>query len=106
MGSERARRSERLDPVRVVEAAELLKAMGHPLRLRLLSELRQTQLHVSALAERLGVGQAVVSQQLRILRLHRLVEPVRAKRFVSYRLLEPTLRELLSCLSSLSKGTQ
>ncbi len=79
-------------------AAELFKSLGHPLRLRIISELSRSPVHVSELAARLGVAQPVVSQQLRILRSAQLVSSETVGGKAVYRILEPHLYELLGCL--------
>ncbi len=71
---------------RAVALGRLLRAVAHPLRLQIIDLLREHDLHVTALCERLGAPQAVVSQQLRILRLSGVVEPRREHSFVRYRL--------------------
>lgn len=86
------------DARRAEHCANVLKAVAHPLRLRIVAVLCQGEEHVNALAERLGASQAIVSQQLRILRMHGLVEPRRADGFAWYRLLEPNLRSLVACM--------
>ncbi len=88
----------RKDARRAAHCAEILKAVAHPLRLRIVAILVGGEAHVTALARRLGAGQAIVSQQLRILRSHGLVGATRANGFATYRLLEPSLRELVGCL--------
>jgi ArsR family transcriptional regulator len=90
------------DPERAAQIAEVLKAVAHPLRLRIVALLCQQEQHVNALAERLGLKQAIVSQQLRILRLRRLVEVSRADGFARYRIAEPRLRQLLRCMEGCS----
>ncbi len=86
------------DTDRAEHCADVLKAVAHPLRLRIVAALCQGEEHVNALAERLGATQAIVSQQLRILRMHRLVEARRSDGFAWYRLLEPNLRTLVACM--------
>ncbi len=88
------------DPERAEHAAEILKAVAHPLRLRLVALLCEEDLHVNALAERLGAPPAIVSQQLRILRMNRLVEAERDAGLARYRLVEPQLRNLVRCIGS------
>lgn len=78
--------------------AELLKALGHPLRLRIVSLLAEAPVHVSALAGLLGAPQAIVSQQLRILRMSQLVEASREGGHATYRLAEPQLHQMLACM--------
>jgi ArsR family transcriptional regulator len=85
---------------RAEHLAEVLKAVAHPLRLRLVAALCVTPRHVNELAKTLGASQAIVSQQLRILRMNRLVAADRANGMAVYRLVEPQLKNLLACLES------
>jgi len=86
------------DPARAGRVAEVLKAVAHPLRIRIVAILCQREENVSALAEKLGASQAIVSQQLRILRSHGLVAANRAGGFARYRLVERNLRGVVRCL--------
>jgi DNA-binding transcriptional ArsR family regulator len=87
---------------RAGEVAEILKAVAHPLRLRIIALLCKSEAEVNALAERLGAPQAIVSQQLRILRMHRLVRASRANGRATYQLLESRLRDLVNCMEHCS----
>jgi ArsR family transcriptional regulator len=78
--------------------ADVLKALAHPVRLRIVAALCEGETSVIGLAERLGLRQAIVSQQLRILRMSGLVAAVRSRGFSLYALAEPRLRDLVSCL--------
>lgn len=86
------------DSDKAVRVADILKAVAHPLRLRLIALLCKSDMEVNELADRVGVIQPLVSQQLRILRMHRLVDVSRANGRASYRLLEPRLRDLVDCM--------
>ncbi|MHB8872415.1 MAG: ArsR/SmtB family transcription factor [Myxococcaceae bacterium] len=86
------------DPGRAQHLSDILKAVAHPLRLRIVAALCASPSHVNALAEQLDTPQAIVSQQLRILRMHRLVTAERDGGKALYRILEPQLRSLLSCM--------
>jgi ArsR family transcriptional regulator len=88
----------RADANRAAHCAEILKAVAHPLRLRIVAILCEGDTHVTALAERLGASQAIVSQQLRILRSNGLVAASREGGFATYRLTEPSLRDLVGCM--------
>jgi DNA-binding transcriptional ArsR family regulator len=83
---------------RAARIADVLKALAHPLRLRLVAVLCEGNQHVTGLAERLGVTQPLVSQQLRILRMRGLVEARTESGRAVYRLAEPRLPELIACL--------
>ncbi len=86
------------------QAAELFKAIAHPLRLRIVAALSESELHVSALAARLGVAQAVISQQLRLLRMRELVGVTRSNGHAYYRLTEPHLQHMLDCMDACLAG--
>ena len=81
-------------------ATDLFKALGHPLRLRIVSALSGGDLHVNGLAERLGVAQPIVSQQLRILRSANLVAARTQDGLALYRIIEPHLADMLNCMAS------
>ena len=91
-------RESALGPARAAVLADLLRALGHPLRLRLVTLLCQGELHVAALAERLATAPVLVSQQLRILRMSHLVEVRRRGSLAYYRLGDTHLRQLVRCL--------
>ena len=93
-------RSLRADPEMAHLAANKIKALSHPLRLRIVAILSETDAHVNALAEELAVPQSVVSQHLRILRMEGLVAVERKEGFGIYHLLEPKIINLLSCVES------
>jgi DNA-binding transcriptional ArsR family regulator len=81
-------------PARDVAALELSKLMGvlsHAHRVRIVEELQDGELDVNTLAERLGASHSRVSQQLGLLRSHRLVAERREGRHVYYRLAQPKL---------------
>ncbi len=90
---------------RAAHLADVLKALAHPERLRIVAALSEQQPTVTGLAARLGLPQAVVSQQLRILRMSGLAAVEREGGFARYRLAEPRLRDLLACLEGCHSDT-
>jgi ArsR family transcriptional regulator len=86
------------DAGRAGHLAEVLKAVAHPLRLRIVAILVEGDANVSELAQRLEAAQPIVSQQLRILRGHGLVAADRRDGFATYRLVERNLEGLVSCM--------
>jgi DNA-binding transcriptional ArsR family regulator len=80
------------------EIAEILKAIGHPVRLRIVDALSMEAICVGELAEMLEQKQAVVSQQLKTLRLVGLVKSQRHSGKSYYSLNNPHLLELLNCM--------
>ena len=87
-----------IDSVAATAAATMLKAVAHPLRLRIVDLLAAAPLHVGALAEQLDASQPVVSQQLRILRMHGLVRFRTEGGLSIYELTQPALLRLLDCV--------
>lgn len=87
-----------IDDTRAERAAEVLKAVAHPLRIRIVALLCRGERHVNGLADDLATPQPIVSQQLRILRARGLVAATRDNGFARYRLAEPALRDLVCCM--------
>jgi len=79
-------------------AADALKALAHPIRFRIIVLLCGGGAIVGQMADRLGVPQSTLSQQLRVLRMQGLVSAERANGFARYELAEPKLRELVYCM--------
>jgi ArsR family transcriptional regulator len=102
-GGERVRSIEH-DGARAAHVADVLKAVAHPLRLRIVALLCRGDRHVNELAERLGTPQPIVSQQLRILRSNGLVAATRQDGFAWYRIAEPALRDLVCCMERCDRG--
>jgi len=75
--------------------AEAFKALGHPTRVRLLRELAEHQLCVSALQEGLDQTQSNVSQHLGVLRRCRLIVPERRGNRTCYHLAGEWVAQLL-----------
>jgi DNA-binding transcriptional ArsR family regulator len=77
------------------EAAELLKSLSNPGRLRILCALVPGELSVGELESALGASQSYVSGQLLRLRNEGLVACTRDGRNVRYHLADPRVRPLI-----------
>ncbi len=75
--------------------AEFFKALGHPLRIRSLDELRQGEVGVNELCARLNVEQSTLSQQLAVLRGRGLVLGKKDGQNVLYSVRDPETFKLL-----------
>jgi ArsR family transcriptional regulator len=84
----------------LANAAEVIKCLGHPLRLRLLEALEQGEKTVTELQQHAGTTQAAVSQQLATLRARRIVDNRRDGTNVFYRIIEPKVTAILACIRS------
>ncbi|MCB9357826.1 MAG: winged helix-turn-helix transcriptional regulator [Calditrichaeota bacterium] len=88
----------------VSRIATMLKAMGDPVRLRILYYLRQREYTVSELVEELGCSQANVSKHLSILKASGLVEPRTDKQNRFYHVTDPVVNSVCdSVCSSIEK---
>lgn len=90
-------------PVRIDErvlerAARVIRVLGHPFRLRLLELLENGERHVSDLVSETGHSQAIVSQQLGVLRAEGVVDARRDGSRVFYRITEPKVHKILACI--------
>jgi ArsR family transcriptional regulator len=93
-----------IDDERAEQVAEVLKAVAHPLRIRIVALLCRGEHHVNGLADALDAPQPIVSQQLRILRARGLVTATRENGFARYRLAEPALRDLVCCMEKCERA--
>lgn len=76
--------------------AELFKAIGHPVRVRILEQLVNGETSVGALADVLELDVAPVSQQLGVLRRSGAVVTRREKTTVFYSVRDSGMAELLA----------
>lgn len=81
-------------PYRVLvsnELSKLFNVLSHPLRVRIIEELKAQELTVGALKDILGISPAGTSQQLSVLRSHGIVMENRQGRNVYYHLRKPEI---------------
>ncbi len=93
-----ATRFEAIDEHVLAQAAEVIKCLGHPLRLRLLEALERGEQTVTELQDYTGASQSAVSQQLATLRARKVVEGRREGAHVYYRIIEPKVTAILGCI--------
>lgn len=80
------------------DAAECLRTIAHPHRLRILQILSQGEHPVGGLAEACEVPSAMMSEHLRLMQRCRLLDSRREGRNVFYFIIEPHVTAILSCL--------
>lgn len=78
------------------EMANLFGVLSHPMRIRIVEELRDQECDVKSLQAALGISHSGVSQHLMQLRAHRLVTERREGRQVYYSLRFPNLASWLA----------
>ena len=75
-----------LDQEKLLVASEILRAIAHPLRLRILEFIDQNDsINVNKIYNTLNLEQSITSQHLRILRINNLVSTTRDGKYIHYR---------------------
>ncbi len=76
--------SEIMNEQELERISQIMKAVAHPTRMKILFMLNKELHNVNELVKALAVSQALVSQQLKILRLNNLVKTEKKNGFVYY----------------------
>ena len=84
------------------ELVEALKALGHPVRLRIMQALTVNERNVGEIDAAANIGQPTLSQQLAVLRNAGLVKTRKEAKLVYYRIDESRLAEVSSAAKGLS----
>lgn len=89
-----------IDMETLARVAPVIRLAAHPLRLRIVDFLRRegAPRSVSEIIGITGAGQAVVSQQLRILKDQRILGARRIGSFIEYEIADPSVLLLLECI--------
>lgn len=82
----------------LAEAAECLKTLAHPHRLRIIEMLLNGQHTVGELADGCGIPSNIASGHLRLMQRCGFVAPERDGRSVYYSVTEPSLKKILGCI--------
>ncbi len=79
-------------------AARVLRAIGHPERLRIVEALEGSSKSVKVLMRELGLSQVSVSKHLAELKKHRIVRSRAESNFRHYSITYPNVIHILNCL--------
>lgn len=80
------------------EAAECLKVLAHPTRIRLVQLLLRGRYTVGELAQDCGIPNNVASEHLRLMQRCGFFASQREGRSVYYQVVEPHLNKLMDCI--------
>jgi DNA-binding transcriptional ArsR family regulator len=80
------------------QEAEMLKVLGHPIRLKIVAGLCAQECNVKHIWECLGLPQATVSQHLSLLKNKGIIEGKREGVEVRYTVIHPMARKLIELL--------
>lgn len=86
------------DLARLEEAAAVLKAVAHPVRLRIVELLEPGEMTVTELLTCLGTQQAYTSQQLNILKSKGVVAARRQGNQIYYSIANPGAIKVIQCI--------
>jgi len=82
----------------IQQAAQAIKAMAHPLRLRILCLLGDQEVSVQDIVEHVGTSQSNISQHLAILRDKGVLATRKEANFVYYRINDPRTLKLVGMM--------
>ena len=80
------------------EEAEILKVLGHPIRLKIVAGLCTNECNVKHIWECLNLPQATVSQHLALLKNKGIIEGKRDGVEVHYSVIHPMARKLIASI--------
>jgi len=81
-------------------AAECLKVLGHPIRIRMVEILTQGEFPVHEISDLCQLPPHQACEHLRMLKSHGLLKSNRRGRSVYYEIADPRLPRLLDCIRS------
>jgi DNA-binding transcriptional ArsR family regulator len=81
------------------DESEVLKVLGHPIRLKIVAGLSVQECNVKHIWECLGLPQATVSQHLSLLKSKGIIEGKRDGIEVFYRVIHPVAIEIIRALA-------
>lgn len=93
-------------PAAFKQAAECLKTLAHPVRLRIVQLLLHGRYTVGELAADCGVPDNVASEHLRLMQRCGFFTSQREGRKVYYEVAEPHLQDIMNCIQSRFLGSK
>lgn len=94
----KTKRMKPADREALAQAAECLKTLAHPVRIRMVQLLLHGRYTVGELAEDCGVPDNVASEHLRLMQRCGFFSSEREGRRVYYQVAEPHLENLMACI--------
>ncbi len=85
---------------KIVQEAELLKAMAHPTRLLIVKKLMCNECNVTKIVNSLKISQSSVSKHISILRMKGIIEGQKSGLEVCYKLTSEKAKKILRALNS------
>lgn len=80
------------------DAAEMLKVMGHPVRIKIAQCLEPGPKNVGEISQAIGAAQAATSQHLKAMRVRGLLDARREGTCVYYSIARPEVYKIIHCI--------
>ncbi|MBN1409984.1 MAG: winged helix-turn-helix transcriptional regulator [Spirochaetales bacterium] len=80
------------------EFSEKLKAMGHPVRLQIISGVIKNECNVSQIQANLGLPQSTISQHLQILKSNKIIKGRREGTRVCYQVIDENVKKIIKLI--------
>ncbi len=81
-----------------VEISELLKAIAHPVRLKIITGVLKDECNVSGIQKKLGLPQSTISQHLKVLKKEKILESRKEGVKVCYRVVNDKIRDIIKII--------
>jgi len=88
-----------MDSKKYFKYSEIFKALGHPVRLKIVDGLLGHTCNVGEIVEGLGLPQSTVSQHLGILRNQGIITPEKDGVRTCYKVVDAKVRRIIDCLN-------
>jgi len=95
-----------IDDSSLEKAAECLRTLAHPARLRMVHLMLRQELTVGHLAEACSIPSNVASEHLRLMQHCGLLARRQDGRRIYYQVAEPTLAKIMECIESRFAGDE
>ncbi len=82
------------------KAAELLKSMGHPLRLKIVIFLQEGEQTVGAISDAIGASQSATSQHLNMMKMKGILKSRRDSTTVLYSVARQEVFKIIHCIGA------
>lgn len=93
-------RPQLTDLEKLSRAAECLKTLAHPHRLRMVQMLLSGRFTVGELADACGIASHMASEHLRLMQRCGFLDNEREGRKIFYYVVEPHLKDIMACVES------
>ena len=101
---ETARQPDLIDLDQLQQAAECLRTLAHPVRLRMVQMMLHADYTVGQLAESCEIPSYMASEHLRLMQHCGFLRRRREGRRTYYQIVEPSLSRIMECIESRFRG--